>query len=173
MKLFSTKWKILLAAVMVLPFMIGTSPIIPIHRYTIKGQISRPEGRGKANFVVTVMGKFVSNLTEPQEIELTSFIYPKSSNRIQSVTDSTGMFTLDVSIDRKADSIAVKVSAPDKPSFVSSYISLKDAALTEIVSRYTDPTQPGCSGCGSEPKYTNYVSTYQYTFPDQTVSLPY
>ncbi|MGE5499574.1 MAG: hypothetical protein ACM3Q2_15950 [Syntrophothermus sp.] len=165
--------KLLIAALLLMPLMIGTSPIVPLHRYIIKGHISRPEGREKGNFIVTVMAKFVTNLPEPEVWELTSDTGPRPSNYIQCITDSTGLFYLDVSSTRKADSIAVKVSAPDKPAFVSTYVSLKDAVLTEIVSRYSNPTEPGCSGCGSEPQYSTYVSTFQYTFPDKTVNLPY
>ncbi|MGE5682025.1 MAG: hypothetical protein ACM34K_14245 [Bacillota bacterium] len=165
-------WKHLLIIIFTLPFIIGTSPKPALHQFILRGHIDRPGNREKQDFIITLAVKFSYDQNR-QVVELTSGTGAQPGNYNQSVTDSSGMFYLDVTATRPVDSIAVKVKAVDRTDYISHFFSVDEAVKTEVRSKWQSGNASGCMGCGTEPEYTDYISAYQYHFPEMTVNVPY
>lgn len=166
------KWKLLISALILLPFIVGNSPLVPFHEYKVTGHIQRTGGGLKQNFILTLIAKYSSTLDE-KVIELKSSNGPSPSNYIQCITDSSGLFYLDVTTKEKADSLAIIVSTVDKESYESKFISLNEFKKTESYIDITNDTKYGCMGLSSEPVFEKQLERYIYTYEDQKITIPY
>lgn len=154
------------------PMIFGTTPTPPYHQYLVEGHVQRSTGGPKQNFLVTMLGRF-SVLSAPTDTTLElvgkNILYP--SNVSKSVTDTSGHFLLNLNAQWKADSLAIKVVAPDKPDYVASFFFVPEANATftgEIPAESS-----GCNDCATVTPGGSFIAGYQYQLPDQTVVLPY
>jgi hypothetical protein len=147
------------------------SAILPpaYHEYIIQGQVERQNGGSRENFVLTLAAKF-HFLPQDSIIELTDgrILYP--SNISISVTDTGGHFYLDLKTGDKADSIAIKVAAVDRPAYLSPFMVVPQPSRTLMGE--TQSQTSGCKGCENITPAESYVAGYEYQFPDQIIVLP-
>lgn len=162
---------IIFGAVVLSRILFGTAPTPPpYHQYLVQGEVQRSTGGGKQNFLVTLVGKF-STPQRDTTIELVraNILYPSNISVI--VTDTSGYFVLDLRTQDKADSLAIKVVAVDKPAYVGSFFFVPQAAVT--LKGETQEESSGCNGCGTDIPKQSYTVGYQYALPRQIVTLPY
>lgn len=151
-----------------LPFIVGTSPLPPpYHQYRVTGTIERAGGGPKQNYVVSLVGKFHGFLPD-SIIDISSFD-PGAVD--QCITDTSGYFYLDARAFAEADSISFKVSAVDKEPFIAPRWLHPVASI--VITGEINTHEPGCNGCSSvEPSSSSYVKGYLYMFETQRIVIP-
>jgi hypothetical protein len=153
------------------PFTFANEPLPPpYHQYVLNGTVVRTSNGPKAFFVVSLAGKF-SMIRSDTAVDLSAVYYYQQGDRTQSITDSSGAFSLQVTLDMKADSLALRVAAPDKPVFAGELFGIPDAGV-EITGTF-DEAEPGCSGCSRNPATTTQIIGYKYTLPEKSILIPY
>lgn len=152
------------------PLTFGTEPMPPpYHQYVVMGQIMRPSGGPKENFVVTLVGKFSTSVIDTSIELLEGFASPGTG--LRAATDTSGEFSLDVQSPLPADSLALKVSAVDQVPLLGEFFPVPAAAETIMGD---DPgTSSGCGGCNSVEPLSATVRGYRYVIPQQTIVIPY
>ncbi len=160
-----------IAILILLPIMLGTSPRpLPYHEYVIHGSLARASEGSKQNFVVSLVRR-MRNFDPDSLVELVPGWALYTSPALKAITDTNGAFMLDVQATSIADSIGIKVSAADKPVYVSGLIAVP-STRTEITEQ-SPSTSHGCHGCESTTGPDTYVVGYRYQFPDLSLAIPY
>ena len=153
------------------PLILGTEPLPPpYHEFLQAGYVDRPFGGSKQHFIVSLVGRFPYYYPD-STIELAAGLALSSSNAAVSVTDTAGFFRIDVKCPVKPDSLAIQVSAVDKPVLRGPFFPVPEASMT-ITGEYQDP-HSGCSGCNTNEPMQTYVKGYRYQLPIQRIALPY
>jgi hypothetical protein len=153
------------------PVIFGTEPLPPpYHQFRASGQLARTTGASKENFIVTLVGKFSYPARDTTIVLTSGFAYYPSKTPV-SMTDTSGIFYLDLKSQFKPDSVAVQVSAVDKPITFGTFLAVPEPSIT-FTEEYQEQ-RTGCSSCAtSEPMHT-YVTGYQYQLPTLFVTIPY
>lgn len=163
-------FRIVLAALILSPFVFGEEPQLPpYHQYLLVGELSRSNAGPKENFVVTLVGQFSTPFPDTT-LELLPPLAFFESDAIWSVTDTSGKFMIDVKSEFKADSIAIKVTAVDKPDYVGSSFFVPQPGTTIMGEHKRSGS--GCNGCNNVEPTQSYVKGYRYQFPYQVVLVP-
>ena len=150
---------------------IATPPTLaPYHQYNVSGKIERISNSSKANFVVSLVGKF-SDINKDSIINITKVNTTEKNENEKYLTDSTGNFIIIVSSTIKADSLAVKVSAPDKQDVIGFFFTVGAPSFT-VQSEYVEDRM-GCE-CEYSTDAKKYAETkyYRYDFQNKTVTIP-
>ena len=153
------------------PFMIALEPVPPpYHQFVLRGTVVRFSNGPRSFFVVTLAGKF------------NGFFFglnrrPVRGLRVRSGRPNPGRhrfdraFYIQVSLGRKPDSLAIKVEAADKLTYVGNYFKTPEASSE--INDTIEESEPGCSGCSRNPVAATRVLGYRYTIETQLVVLPY
>jgi hypothetical protein len=152
------------------PFTFANEPLPPpYHQYILSGRVIRTSNGPKALFVVSLAGKFSWARFDTTFGLSLAYSYHQG-DRTESITDSSGAFSLQVTLDTQADSLALKVAAPDKPVVLGEFFGIPNVR-TEITGTFGE-TEPGCSGCSKDPATTTQVIGYTYRLPDKSIVIP-
>jgi len=153
------------------PFMIALEPVPPpYHQFVLRGTVVRFSNGPRSFFVVTLAGKF-NGFSSGSTGDLSGDYVYVQGDRTQGITDSTGAFYIQVSLGRKPDSLAIKVEAADKLTYVGNYFKTPEASSE--INDTIEESEPGCSGCSRNPVAATRVLGYRYTIETQLVVLPY
>jgi hypothetical protein len=144
-------------------------PPTPYHQYVLSGRVIRTSNGPRAFFVVSLAGKF-SMIRFDTTFGLSGVYSYHQGDKTASVTDSSGAFFLQVTLGVKADSLALRVEAPDKPVVLGEFFGIPDAGI-EITGSFGE-SEPGCSGCSKDPATTTRILGYTYTLPDKSIVIP-
>lgn len=150
---------------------IATEPSLPpYHQYYVTGRIERLSNGNKSLFVVSLVGKF-NTINQDSLVAIKGMYVQKKGENETYVTDSTGIFSLRISSQEKADSLAVKVSAPDKPDGIGAMFAVERPSAT-FTSEYINQRQ-GCE-CEYSTDAQTYTRTdyYRYDFSNKNVTIP-
>lgn len=104
-------------------------------------------------------------------VELRDTEIRHTSAASKAVTDSSGLFVLDPQTGFKADSLAIRVSAVDRPTYPSELFALP-ASRTEIL-RQTAAEMSGCRGCETVTPAGSYVESYRYEISVTTIVIAF
>jgi hypothetical protein len=160
----------LVVIVALTPFTFATEPLPPpYHQYILSGTVIRTSDGPKAFFVVSLAGKF-SMVRSDSTFGLAGFYSYHQGDKTESITDSSGAFFLQVTLGMKADSLALKVAAPDKPAVLGEFFGIPDVGVA-TTGTFSE-TEPGCSGCSKDPATTTQIIGYTYTLPDKSIVIP-
>ena len=167
----SSTYRLALAAVLLLPIVLGTSPRpAPYHEFIVHGFISRQAGGMKQNFVVSLVGRF-RDFYPDSLIDLDGSAVRHSSPAMKAVTDTSGSFWLDVQANFVVDSLAIKVSAVDRPLCFGELFPVPTSR--QEITEESAAEMRGCHGCETVSPAQTYVVGYRYQCPEQTVAVPY
>jgi hypothetical protein len=151
------------------PIVLGNSPRpAPYSEYLVTGTVSRQNGASPQNAVVSLVGKW--NNFGDSVIDLRGSAIQYQSVKSSGVTDQNGNFTLDVEMEMKLDSIAIRVGALDRPTYITAFQPLPSTngeILKEDAAQMT-----GCRGCETVTPAQTYVAAYTYTITVRAI-LPY
>jgi len=152
------------------PYTISVADTPPpiYHEYHVRGTITRAGSGSKKDFAVVLSSRFSHDTTYQRLRGMNG-----ESERPVSLTDSTGAFFLVVRDARTADSLALMVVVPDRPTIVGQAFSIRIAQVIPITSYVEDEDAGDCSGCTKSPAGSTVTLGYQYHFPDQTVQIPF
>jgi hypothetical protein len=153
------------------PIVLGTTPRLPpYNEYVIHGSIVRQLGGPKQNFVVSLVGRFA--LFGPDSaIDLQGIAIRSESPASKAVTDTSGMFFLDIQTEMKIDSLAVRVSAVDRSSYTGGMFA---TPVTGDDISVTYPAQvSGCRGCETVTPAVTDVVGHRYSFQNQSYVVPF
>ncbi|HEX7572520.1 MAG TPA: hypothetical protein VF514_05460, partial [Bacteroidota bacterium] len=152
------------------PFTFANEPLPqPYHQYVLNGTVLRASNGPKALFIVSLTGKF-SMIRSDSAVDLSAVYSYHQGDRTQSITDSSGAFSLQVTLGMKADSLALKVAAPDKPVVIGGLFGIPNVGV-EVTGTFGE-TEPGSSGCSKDPVTTTQIIGYRYTLPDKSIVIP-
>jgi hypothetical protein len=141
----------------------------PHHQYFVEGLLQRPNGAPKQNFLVTLVAR-VARVQGDTTIELVlpNVAYPGPINVC--ITDTSGHFSLSPMSHYKADSLAIKIVAVDRPDYLCAFVPAPAADFT--VTGKLQGEESGCRACSTDPSSESYVVGYQYHLIQQTCVLP-
>jgi hypothetical protein len=152
------------------PFTFANEPLPqPYHQYVLNGRVLRASNGPKALFIVSLAGKF-SMIRFDTTSGLSGAYSYHSGDKTESITDSSGAFSLQVTLGIKADSLALKVEAPDKPLVLGEFFGIPNIGVG-ITGTFGE-AQPGCSGCSKDPVTSTQIIGYRYTLPDRSIAIP-
>lgn len=162
---------IAIAVMILFQLTIGTEPLPPpYHQYFVSGIILRGPGLPLNNFVVSLRGKFPYS-TPDSVVSVMVYRVTANNERYPAVTDTAGRFYLIVATLPKADSLALEITAADKPTVLGQMIAVPRQGISLTTEDVV--AEPGCSGCGKEPDSRVRVIGYQYFLPEQTINLTF
>jgi len=162
-----------IGVVIVIPFLMGTSPEPPpYHQYLVSGMLERPAGGSKQDFAVTLLGWFQYQ-TDSVFVLFDGVTYPKFGDFPIDLTDSIGAFTIRLSHQIKADSVRLAVIVPDNPSTVGIPWFVGDIQGIPHTETFEVAGEPGCFGTESDPTTVTVTSFYSYSFVDRVITISY
>ena len=150
---------------------IATEPTLPpYHQYFVTGKIERISNGKKGFFVVSLVGKF-SRINTDSLVDLSGTFRPQKNENKTFITDSSGSFSILISSMEKADSLAIKISAPDKQNVIGPLFSVGRASATFTI-EYTQPRE-GCE-CeySTEAHKQSVIEYYRYDFFNAIITIP-
>ena len=154
---------------MIGPLVFGTSPRpSPYNEYIVKGTVSRQSGASPQSAVVSLVGKW-NNLAD-SVMDLRGPAIRYQSVKSTAVTDESGNFTLDIEMEMRLDSLAIRVVALDRQAHISRFEPLPTA--NDEILKEDAAQMDGCRGCETVTPAQQYVAGYKYTFTVNT-TLPY
>jgi hypothetical protein len=159
-----------LAACLLGPMIFGSATTPPpYHQYFVEGFLQRPNAAPKQNFLVTLVARVTLGEGDTTiEFVLPNVAYPGSVN--VSITDTSGHFWLSPMSHYKADSLAIRVVAVDRPDYLGAFVLAPAADFT--VTGKVQGEESGCRACSADPTSESYVVGYQYHLIPQTCVLP-
>ena len=154
-------------------FSFARSPLPPpYYQYSIRGTLERPAGGSRENFAVVALGKF-QIIADSGFQSFQSVSFPKYGDIPIALTDSAGVFFIRVSSTFNADSLRLAVVVPDMPLIQGVPFSSSGFQVIPNIESYELESQPGCSGCATDPTIEHRTTFYSYFIEDRTITIPF
>ncbi len=162
-----------IAIAVLLPFSLATSPEpAPYHQYSVRGVLERPAGGSRRDFAVTLLGKF-ENLSDSAFQPFRTVTFPKYGDISIGLTDSSGVFFIRISSSFKADSLRLAVITPDRPMTLGVPFPADSSQSLPNTETYKTESEPGCSGCASDPGTNERITFYSYYIDNRTIATSF
>lgn len=150
---------------------VATSPPTPpYHQYYVMGKIERVSNGNKANFVVSLVGKF-NIINIDSVVDIKGRYISRNNENGRYLTDSSGYFSILVSSSEKADSLALKVSAPDKQDVIGLFFDIGEPSFISKYESTEDRTGCNCE-YSTDAKKNIVTDYYRYDFHNIVVTIP-
>lgn len=161
-----------LALAMLLPFIVGTTPVEVYYQFVVKGRVIRQGGGSPANHTVVLLGKGAG---DPNYRILTSYrTDTQEPNLPVALTDGTGAFLVSVVPNwGMVDSLRLGVTIPGDTTLRlgEPFAAGSHDRTSEDLRQMRQPESTGCS-CATEPGSVTYTAGYIYHYDNRTVTIP-